>query len=700
MQAIHNKLTNILTGPKQFVIPVFQRDYSWSDENCERLWRDIVQVGSGQPNAHHFVGSLVYIASDVTSAGMPRWLLIDGQQRVTTVTLLMAALRDAIEARKWQSVSDDGPTAKKIDGYFLKNELETKDLRYKLRLRRNDDGALRAIIDRDITAAHAVTRIAENYEFFRDRLEDADLDAIYRGIGRLVVVDVTLSRGLDEPQAIFESLNSTGVDLSQSDLIRNYILMRLPEPEQTDHYERHWKPIEDLFVGADRAFDSFARDYMLLRTEGTQQARADQVYRYFRTFFDDEREKCGLDEAFNEMRRYARYYAAFLLDREAPASIRASLGRLRKLAEVAAVLVMRLCDCHERLRTLTEREFVEALDTLESYVFRRAVCGLQTRGYGPAFASLARRLDANSPLLSLRVMLARQPESYRFPSDDEFRRELESRDIYAMRTCRFLLDRLENYENKESEQTDNYSIEHVLPQNANVPKAWREMLGPHWKSLHAEWVHRLGNLTLTGYNSDYQDRPFEEKKTIKGGFSESAVRLNREIREQPTWAAAEIEARGRRLAAQALKIWMPLVVDLHEQQAAERAELEKRARLRSLEAVEMTEAARSLFVALRTQVMALHSHVIEVPEQRSVAYHAPDGDFFVEVLPRKRRLVLLVNLDHAECEYRDEYVSDATQWEFFFHAQHEAGTTYKLNDLLQIESAMKVVRQAFQLAAR
>ena len=699
MQAIHNHLNSILTGPKQFMIPVFQRDYSWSEQNCDRLWKDVLRVGTGDPNARHFVGSLVYIASDATTAGMPRWLLVDGQQRVTTVTLLMAALRDAIESRNWSSEMDDGPSAKKIDGYFLKNELEAGVLRYKLRLRRHDDAALRAIMDGDDRAEHSATRIVENYEFFRERLRDANLDAVYRGVGRLVVVDVTLTRGLDEPQAIFESLNSTDVALSQSDLIRNYILMGLPEPQQTDLYERHWKPIEDLFLGSDDALDSFARDYMLLRTATTKQTRADQVYRHFREFFDDERLEYGLDEAFREMRRYARYYAAFVLDRGAPPDLRAPLGRLRRLAEVAAALVMRLFECFEKWSTMTEQEFAEALVTLESYVFRRAVCGLQTRGYGPAFATIARDLDIASPLTSLRVLLARQVESYRFPSDEEFRRELESRDLYGMRTCRYMLDRLENHDNKEVEPTDRYSIEHVLPQNTNLPRPWREMLGSDWKQVHSQYVHKLGNLTLTGYNSDYQDRPFEEKKTIKGGFAESAVRLNREIREQSAWTGKEIEARGQRLAEQALTIWRPLVVDETEQREARLAELSKQASASTVDTVQMTEAARQLFDALRVRVLALDPNVFEVAESRSVAYYAPDGDFFLEVLPRTRRLVLLVNMDYAECVLRDEQVHDATQWEFFVHAQHNAGTTYRLTDLSQLEAALTVVRQAFQLAA-
>ena len=232
---------------------------------------------------------------------------------------------------------------------------------------------------------------------------------------------------------------------------------------------------------------------------------------------------------------------------------------------------MRLFDCHDRIETLSTKEFAEALALLESYVFRRAICGLQTRGYWSVFATLAHRIDKERPLESLKIYLARQSDNYRFPHDQEFQVQLEKQDIYRKRVCRILLERLENHNTKERSDTSEYSIEHIMPQNERLPEGWREMLGPNWKTIQEEWLHRLGNLTLTAYNSEISDRPFETKKTIGGGFADSAVRLNKFVREQSVWTVAEITQRGVDLSKRGLEIWPKLEVSSALLEKAKRA---------------------------------------------------------------------------------------------------------------------------------
>lgn len=540
MNAVDCPFTKIINGTTQFVIPVFQRDYSWTEAQCGQLWRDILQVARDSSDRKHFLGSVVYISTGDSSAGFTRWLLIDGQQRLTTLTLLLCALRDHIQETNWKGGEDD-PTAKRIDAYFLQNTEEEGSRQHKLVLRRHDRATLKALIDRQEPPEEASERIAENYEFFCDQLADADPAEVYVGLGRLVVVDVTLDRLTDDPQLIFESLNSTGMDLSQSDLIRNYILMRLEEGEQTRLYESYWSKIEALFRGSEKTFDAFARDYVALKTQASKQDKASEIYRAFRRCFDElQHELGGLEPTMADMLRFARYHAAFSLGGSTSEKLDERLSRLRRLVDVPATLVMRLFDCHERLETLPEVEFLEALSIVESYVFRRAICGEQTRGYWQVFANLAYKIPDRNPLAALKVGLARQRDNYRFPEDNEFRRELQERDLYGLRVCAHLLERLENHGSLELTDTTGYSIEHIMPQNEHLPRAWREMLGPDWKEVHRQWLHRLGNLTLTGYNSTYSDRPFDEKKSISGGFSESSVRLNKFVREQPQWAASEI----------------------------------------------------------------------------------------------------------------------------------------------------------------
>jgi uncharacterized protein with ParB-like and HNH nuclease domain len=625
MKAIDSPFTKIINGTTQFVIPVFQRDYTWDAETqCAQLWRDVLRAArTTTGDQGHFLGSIVYVATGDSLAGFTRWLLIDGQQRLTTLTLLLAALRDHIRDSGWTGGEAD-PTPKRIEAYFLKNVQEEGDREQKLVLRRHDQATLRALIDGKEHPESPSEHIIENYNFFRERLSGTDPAEVYRGVGRLLIVDVALDRQSDDPQRIFESLNSTGVDLSQSDLIRNFILMRLPEKEQTSLYEAYWSKIEALFQNSEWTFDAFARDYVALQTQANKQEKASEIYYAFRDFFPDFTSKnSGLDNALTEMLRFARYYAAFSLGRGVTGERARVLAQVRHLVDVPAILIMTLFDRRERLHTLTEQEFLEALSLIESYIVRRAICGLQTRGYWQIFASLAYNIGEQEPLNDLKVALARLHENYRFPSDQAFDRTLKEEDLYGLRVCRHLLEGLENHGTKEPTDTSAYSIEHIMPQNERLRAEWRKMLGDNWKDVQKTWLHRLGNLTLTGYNSTYSDRPFEEKKTIKGGFSDSAVRLNKFVREQPVWTEKEISVRTNDLAARGVQIWGRLSVAQSLIDAADHREKRKLAARQDVSKIKMSNEARSLFEELRARVKALDSDILELAEPNSVSYHGP-----------------------------------------------------------------------------
>ncbi len=636
MKAIDRPFTNIINGTTQFVIPVFQRDYSWTEEECEQLWKDILHVAGDRSGRGHFLGSVVYVSTGDTSAGFTRWMLVHGQQRLTTLTLILIALRDHIDDTGWQG-GDDGPTPNRVEAYFLKNLHEEGEREHKLVLRRHDRATLQALIDKKDRPAPFSERILENYEFFREQLRTADPAEVYAGVGRLVVVDVTLDRVADDPQLIFESLNSTGMDLSQSDLIRNFILMRLPEKDQTRLYESYWNKIEALFQGSEKTFDDFARDYLALKTAASRQEKAGKIYQAFRRKFQELQDSHGgLEGLLRDMVRYARYHATFALGRSAPEPLADSLSHLRRLVDLPAILMMRLFDCHERLQTLSMALMNEAIRVVESYIFRRAICGEQTHSHWVVFANLAQRIGEESPVDDLRAGLGRQRDNCRFPAEAELRRALLEPELYGLRVCSHLLERLENYDTNEPTDTSNYSIEHILPQNEKLSPEWRTMLGDNWREIQREWVHRLGNLTLTGYNSKYSDRPFEEKKTIRHGFSDSAVRLNKYVREQSVWTSKKIEERGKRLAELALKVWPALKVERHLLEAAAHREMQELASRRGVDKVAMTETARTLFERLRALVLEIDDNILEVAEAKSVSYHAPS--FFLEVLPRKQKL--------------------------------------------------------------
>ncbi len=695
MIAINRPYTKIINGTMQFVIPVFQRDYSWTEAQCEQLWKDVFQIAAAESNRGHFLGSVVYIPTGDSSAGFTRWLLIDGQQRMTTLALLMAALRDHIREIEWKG-DEDGPTAKKIDAYFLKNPEEEGNRHHKLVLRRHDQATLQALLDQDELPQEASERVRDNYEFFREQLTDADPAEVYRGIGRLVVVDVTLDRGVDDPQLIFESLNSTGMDLSQSDLIRNFILMRLPEKEQTRLYESYWSKIENLFRGSEKTFDDFVRDYLALKTQASKQEKAKEIYQAFRRNFDDlVMQPGGLEYFLTDMLRFARYHSAFSIGGDLFPNLADDLGRLRRLVDTPATLVMMLFDSYENSGTLPERSFQEALWLIESYIFRRTICGAQTRGYWQVFANLAYRIDKQQPLESLKVRLIRQSDSYRFLTNEEFHRELQQRDLYGLRVCGYLLERLENYDSKEPTDTSGYSIEHILPQNEKLAPEWQKMLGVDWKLIQETWLHRLGNLTLTGYNSTYSDRSFKKKKTIKGGFEESSVRLNKFVREQSQWTQTEIEERGKILADRSLKIWPKLSVDAAAIEAAKQVELRELAAKRDVDKVQLSAAARTLFEQLRPCVKELDAEVLELAEKKSISYHAPG--FFLEVLPRKHKLLLLLPLDYNEVFDPTGAATDASEWKFLFYANYEGGVTISIREPADIANALPIIRQSLNL---
>lgn len=700
MKAEDVRLLELLEGPKQFIVPVFQRDYSWGTRHCLQLWNDVVRVGSDTNANAHFVGSVVYIAAGDTSAKISRWLLIDGQQRLTTLTILLAALRNRLATKEVGGQQDDDdllPTRIELEDYYLCNTHAKGNRRYKLHLRREDHEALAALVDHKKPVNDFQGRITENFEFFDERLENCDLSLIYRGIKKLVAVDVSLTRGQDDPQMIFESLNSTGLDLTQADLIRNFVLMRQDEELQTVLYQDYWRPIETAFGWRYRSdFDKFARDYLTLKLEPSKQLRANEIYQQFRTYFYAAVASTRIEEILAELKRFGTYYVAFSLGQEGTPELSEAMQRLRLLVEVVSPVVMRLYDCYDRAKSLNLDDFVTALGLLESYVFRRSVCGMQTRSLGQIFATLAYRVKEDDPLTSLKVALYRQGTKRRFPTDAEFREALETRDVYDMRHCHYLLDRLENA-SKERIDTSTFTIEHVMPQNDRLRPEWQAMLGPDWETVRGVWLHRLGNITLTGYNSEYSDRPFSEKKSIEGGFKDSPLRLNKFIREQQTWTAKTMERRGKNLAASALAIWSPVIVEMEAVRKADLEERKEQASRYSVDSLPLGQNARALFDQLRPQVLALGEDIAELCAAVSVTYRV--HDFFLEVLQRKRRLLLVLNLDYDECEDPSQRAMDATEYAFIPNATEKGGVIFSFDTSGQLEAAMNVIRQAYEKVA-
>ena len=700
MQAANTTLFNIISGSKQFVIPVFQRDYKWSEENWQQLWDDI----SGAAATGHFVGSIVHVLGSAM-ASLPTHLVIDGQQRLATLTVLCASLRDHIQDIGW-SGDENSPTAEQIDADCIRNN-RSGEQRYKLVLRRTDNETLKAVVDGKLgheSNGEWPGLIDDAYQFFRGKLKDSNKDPgeIYRGITNLRLVEITLDRNVDNPQSVFESMNSTGVDLSQSDLVRNYLLMELDEPEQTRLYNEYWRRIEVLFRTHDSALDSFIRDYvalkkMALEQRVTKQARQDRIYEEFKLFRRSESEG-KLEDLLHEMVRFAGYYARFRgFESEASEQVSRSLGNVRYHGDTTATLILRLYDCREQGK-LSDSDFAVTLDIIESYLMRRAVAGSQTRSYWDVFAGFANRIDNQRPLDSLLLAMVRQQGTYSFPRDDDFRQSLQESNLYRLRVCKQLLSRLENARSKEPSPTGTYSIEHIMPQNDDLRPEWQEMLGENWTEIQSLWLHRLGNLTLTAYNPRYSDRPFEEKKTIPGGFNQSAVRLNQFVKEQSTWTVDQMKKRGCILADSALEIWKRPQPDPEYVEKVRIQELRAREARTNVLSIAMSDRLHRVFNTLHQEINNIDDGIIAVQERNSACYYSRDHQFFLEVLPQRYGLKLLLDLEISEVDDPGGNAKDANDWKFIPLStfRHPYGVVVDLwwDWERRIPSLMPMIRQA------
>ncbi len=696
MKAEDVHLIQLLNGAKQFIVPVFQRDYSWETKHCLQLWKDIMQAGSIGNIKAHFVGSIVYIATDDNNANINRWLVIDGQQRLTTVILLLTALRDLVADPKTDP-SSDLPTADEISDYYLINRHGKGTERHKLQLRRTDHDTLVALLDRRELPGTQAERIVENFAFFQERVAEANLDVLMAGIRKLVAVQVSLLRGQDDPQLIFESLNSTGLELAQADLIRNFVLMRQEEHVQSNLYDEFWRPMEIEFDARYRSdFDKFVRDYLTLRLEPSKPVRTGDIYVTFRDYFYKRGGEPAAAKILEDLRRYARYYVAYTTAKHENPAVRRAFCGLRTLVDVAGPLMMRLMNCVDVIGSMSDPELAEATDLLESYVFRRSVCELETRSLGRIFASLAFEIDDSKPLESLKLTIALQGQNRRFPDDAEFKAALETRNVYSMRQCKYLLDRIENY-SKERIDTSDFSIEHILPQNPRLSREWRNMLGDSWKAVQEEWVHRLGNITLTGYNPEYSDRSFDQKLSMEGGFADSPLRLNKFVKNQRQWTHVEIEKRGKQLASSALKIWGPIQIDADAVRQAKLARMQKEASEYTEESLGLDDSIQPLFSELRKEILSVGNDVLEIFRAKSVTYRV--FDYFVELIPRKQYLTLLFNMDFEDCDDPSQLARDASNKAFIVNASEQGGVLLPIWSVEQIPAALHITKQAYQQVA-
>jgi uncharacterized protein with ParB-like and HNH nuclease domain len=576
MKANEVNLNRFLSQPDtQFVIPVYQRNYDWTSAQCEQLLNDILKTGGDSTVNSHFIGSIVYIHDDVYSSSGPRELtIIDGQQRMTTITLIHLVLLSL--ARNMQNEQ----LANRIEETYLINKFAQKE-KLKLRPTENNDRALKHLLSSDglHTEFKGHSRIIDNFHFFKNHILVENLEIVQRGLDKLIFVEVSLERGKDDPQRIFESLNSTGLELSQADLIRNYILMGLKPKEQTHIYEKFWLPIEtaakDEERNAERVSD-FIRDFLTI--ENREIPNKNKVYQDFKKKYPFQ-EISELEEVLIKLKRYARYYNKLLNPgNESDREIARQLEWINKLdVNVAYPFLLEIFDDYQTGK-LDKKGLAEVLELVQSFTWRRFIVGLPTNALNKIFMRLHEDIRYDSYLLSLSQSLLRKRGSQRFPRDGEVTASLKERDMYNIRPRNrsYFLERLENHENREPVQIDgnpDITIEHIFPQNPD-PQWKMKLEEEEYKYIHENYLNTIANLTLSGNNGRLGNKYFLEKRDMNAdekeqGYRFSRLWLNKDLSESDTWDRKTIEVRFERIIHRFLQIWKLPNVPVEESAAEE-----------------------------------------------------------------------------------------------------------------------------------
>lgn len=560
------KLIKYLDGAsKRFIIPVYQRNYDWKMEHCKQLYDDLVKI-IRQNRKNHFFGSIVSVQSE--SGTMEEFLIIDGQQRLTTISLLLLAIYHLLSSGKM--VSRDHQLTDKILKKYLIDEYEPEEKRIKLKPIKNDQKAFGILFDQDEEYIPD-SNLTINYRYFYDRIQhgELDIDELFDAICKLEIINISLNHE-DNPQLIFESLNSTGLNLSEGDKIRNYILMGLPNDQQTKFYEKYWNRIESY---TDYDVSSFVRDYLSIKQQSTPNMNS--VYPTFKKYVEDA-EVADIEPLLKDLLEYAKRYAFLIKGGHSDERLNSCIYRLNRLStSVTRPFLLEVIRLSES-GALTADELIEVFHFTESYLFRRAICDLPTNALNKIFLLLHREIirfdgDESHYVEKFKYALLSKRERTRFPSDEEFAECMSTRNIYGMnpKNKLYLFERLENSETSETKDVwghldrGEYSIEHIMPQHLTA--AWIVSLGDNYEAIHTNWLHRLANLTLTAYNSRYSNSPFAEKRDMPHGFKDSGLRINQWVGRKEQWGLPELEERDQLLKNTVIGIWPYPTSNYHPQ---------------------------------------------------------------------------------------------------------------------------------------
>lgn len=555
MPSVTASMLDFLGGPHQFSIPIFRRRYSWTKKNCKQLLDDILRVGSNDDIQPHFFGSIVYIDRHVTAIGDVRKLIvIDGHQRLATLSLLLSALSRTIKDKD----GDIGTSAEELQNYYLFNNQEG-ELRYKLLLTKEDKETLIDLLENRFIfpPTNPSSLLVGNYEYFKNRLKKVDLKDLYAGIKKLEIASVVPDPA-DDPRKIVETFNATEISFSQADLIRNYVFINLEPTFQEKLYENYWFPMEQLFGNEyAKCSDAFMKNYLTLKMGQVPSGK--RVYEKFKEYCPVNGNSEQLEKIIIEIAHHAKHYVNMVLLRDRDRELWKCFSDLAKLqADASHPFLLEVYDDYNQ-ELIEKSDFIKILRLVESYVFRLAVCSVSPASMNvmnKVFAELMSKVDKNNYLKSLNNSFLGMDTNKRYPTDTEFKKSFIHKDVYNFNRRDYLFLKLENYERSgELIKISDYSIEHVMPQN--LTEAWEQELGEDFRRIHQQWLHKIGNLTLTGHNSEYGNRSFKEKRDMdKKGLRYSPFHLNKSFANTEQWNEDAIIARAEELVEKACKIWI------------------------------------------------------------------------------------------------------------------------------------------------
>ncbi|GAA7656631.1 DUF262 and DUF1524 domain-containing protein [Helicobacter pylori] len=643
---------------KQFVIPIYQRVYSWEKEQCKQLWDDIIKTGGNDQIEGHFIGSIVFVHDSIYTTSHNELLIIDGQQRLTTITLLFIALRDHL--------SDEDEflekfSCQKIQNRYLINSDEKGDKKFKLILSEPDRDTLLSLIDENKRKpSEPSSKIVENFKLFEEwiRKNTDKLETIFKGLDKLMVVEISLERGKDNPQLIFESLNSTGKDLTQTDLIRNYILMGLEPEKQEIFYKKYWRAMEEGFEQSEREelFNKFVRHYLTIKTR--EIPNINKVYEAFKCY--QQERGIETEALLQDLQKYCGYFCRIAFKKEADKDkdkdLNKALGFLVDLKmDVIYPLLLELYSDYSD-GVLSKQDFIPIIYLIESYICRRAVCGLGTNNLNKIFPFVTKKINKVQYLESIKAYFGSLIKEQRFPGDDEFKNSFTTKELCdsnKTEKARYYLERLENFDTEEPVNTKECTTEHIMPKT--LDEKWKKDLGQDHERIHTQYLHTIGNLTLTGYNSKYSNRSFQKKRDMEKGFKQSPLRLNQSLKDLESFDEEKIKKRANDLADWALKIWTYPELDA---ETLEKYKPKKEKKVYDLSFYKFSSNSRELFDILRKEIKALDERITEKFNQEYISYMFDKN--FVDIVVQTKDLKLYLNMPFNELQDEKNLARDMT----------------------------------------